>query len=55
MKQASLDLKREFMDLMEGVVPWAALVALIAPYYPERRTGRAPFALQTMLRIHFFQ
>ena len=55
MKQASLDLKREFMDLMEGIVPWAALVALIAPYYLERRTGRAPFALQTMLRIHFFQ
>ena len=63
MKQASLELnlsakktrKREFLAQMERVVPWAALVALIAPYYPEGRTGRPPFALETMLRIHFLQ
>ena len=63
MKQASLELnlsakktrKREFLEQMERVVPWAALVALIAPYYPEGRTGRPPFALETMLRIHFLQ
>ena len=61
MKQAALNLnlsvkktrKREFLAHMECVVPWAALVALIAPYYPEGRTGRPPFGLQTMLRIHF--
>ena len=40
---------------MERVVPWAALVALIAPYYPEGRTGRPPFALEMMLRVHFLQ
>ena len=63
MKQAVLDLKlslkrtrkREFLAQMERVVPWAALVALIAPYYPEGRTGRPPFALETMLRVHFLQ
>ncbi|MBC7444290.1 MAG: IS5 family transposase, partial [Polaromonas sp.] len=63
MKQAALDLKlsvkktrkREFLEQMERVVPWAALVALIAPYYPEGRTGRPPFALETMLRTHFLQ
>jgi transposase, IS5 family len=63
MKQASLELnlsmkktrKREFLEQMERVVPWAALVALIAPYYPEGRTGRPPFALETMLRTHFLQ
>ena len=63
MKQASLELnlsakrtrKREFLAQMERVVPWAALVALIAPYYPEGRTGRPSFALETMLRIHFLQ
>ena len=50
MKQAALDLnlslkrtrKREFLEQMERVVPWAALVTLIAPYYPEGRTGRPP-------------
>ena len=63
MKQASLELnlsarktrKREFLEHMERVVPWAALVALIAPYYPEGRTGRPLFALETMLRVHFLQ
>ena len=40
---------------MERVVPWAALVALIAPYHPEGRTSRPPFALETMLRVHFLQ
>ena len=63
MKQAALDLnlslkktrKREFLTQMERVVPWVALVALIAPYYPEGRTGRPPFALETMLRVHFLQ
>ena len=63
MKQAALDFnlslkktrKREFLAQMERVVSWAALVALIAPYYPEARTGRPPFALETMWRVHFLQ
>ena len=63
MKQAALDLnlslkktrKREFLEQMERVVPWAELVALITPYYPEGRTGRPPFELETMLRTHFLQ
>ena len=28
---------------------------LIAPYYPERRIGKPPFELETMLRTHFLQ
>ena len=63
MKQAALNLnlslkktrKREFLEQMDQVVPWAALVELIAPYYPEGRNGRPPFSLETMLRIHFMQ
>ena len=63
MKQATLNLslsvkktrKREFLEQMEQVVPWAALVELIAPYYPEGKNGRPPFALETMLRVHFMQ
>jgi len=47
--------KREFLDEMDRVVPWSALIELIAPFAPEGRTGRPPFALQTMLRIHFMQ
>lgn len=63
MKQASLKLdlnvkktrKQVFLEQMDEVVPWAVLVELIAPYYPEGKTGRPPFSLQTMLRIHFMQ
>ncbi len=63
MKQTELGLnltakrtrKGEFLSEMERVVPWAALVALIAPYAPEGKRGRPPFAVETMLRIHFMQ
>lgn len=63
MKQATLNLdlntkktrKREFLEQMEQVVPWSALLELIAPYYPEGRTGRPPFSLSTMLRVYFLQ
>ena len=47
--------KRQFLAEMERFVAWAALVALIAPYYPEGKSGRPPFALETMLRVHFMQ
>ena len=40
---------------MDRVAPWSALVELITPYYPEGRTVGSPFALETMLRIHFLQ
>ncbi len=50
MKQSSLDLnlstkktrKQELLTQMDLVVPWAALVELIAPYYPEGKNGRPP-------------
>ena len=49
--------KREFLDEMNLVVPWAELVSLIAPHAPApgSKGGRPPFAVETMLRIHFLQ
>ena len=63
MKQADLGLdlttkrkrKRQFLGEMERVVPWSTLVELITPYAPEGRRGRPPFAVETVLRIHFMQ
>ena len=63
MKQATLPLsltvkktrKADLLAQMERVVSWVELVALIAPYYPEGKNGRPPFALETMLRTHFLQ
>jgi IS5 family transposase len=40
---------------MEQVVPWANLGDLASPYAPQCKTGRLPFEVQTMLRIHFIQ
>ena len=37
-----------FLEQMERAGPWRKLVALIAPYYPEGRSGRPPFALGAM-------
>jgi IS5 family transposase len=47
--------KREFLDEMNLVVPWSELVSLIQPHAPAGKTGRPPFAVETMLRIHFMQ
>ncbi|MDP1998075.1 MAG: IS5 family transposase [Rhodoferax sp.] len=63
MKQSDLGLnltnkrtrKREFLDEMNHVVPWADLVALVTPFAPAGKKGRPPFAIETMLRIHFMQ
>lgn len=63
MKQTDLNLdltnrrtrKRAFLDEMERVVPWNEFVALIEPYAPTKATGRRPFPIEAMLRIHFLQ
>lgn len=47
--------RERFLDEMERVVPWAELVAVIAPYYPVAGNGRPPIGLERMLRIYFLQ
>jgi len=44
-----------FLDEMEQVIPWDALVALIEPFYPKAGRGRRPYPLATMLRVHLLQ
>jgi transposase, IS5 family len=50
--------KEVFLDEMNQVVPWAALVALIQTYARgahQALGGRPPFPIETMLRIHCLQ
>jgi IS5 family transposase len=50
--------KEVFLDEMNQVVPWAALVALIQPHVRgahQALGGRPPFPVETMLRIHCLQ
>jgi IS5 family transposase len=47
--------KREFLEEMERVVPWEALVQLVRPHAPKAKTGRPAFDIETMLRVHYMQ
>jgi IS5 family transposase len=47
--------EREFLDEMNLMVPWSELVGLIQLHAPAGKTGRPPFAVETMLCIHFMQ
>ena len=50
--------KRVFLGEMDLVVPWTELVGLIKPFAlggTGAKGGRPPFAVETMLRIHFLQ
>lgn len=47
--------RERFLAEMNAVIPWAELVALIAPHYPKPQRGRPPMPLETMLRIYFLQ
>ena len=44
-----------FLAEMERVVPWTSLLAQIEPHYPKAGRGRQPYAMETMLRVHFLQ
>ncbi|VWD35466.1 transposase, IS4 family protein [Burkholderia lata] len=63
MKQSDLALdlsnrrtrKQVLLDEMERVVPWQEFPALIVPHAPAKATGRKPFPIDAMLRIHFMQ
>jgi len=34
--------KREFLDEMDRVVPWSALIQIAEPHRPQIKTGRLP-------------
>lgn len=44
-----------FLEEMELVVPWKALLGLIEPHYPLAGRGRRPYPLESMLRVHLMQ
>jgi IS5 family transposase len=44
-----------FLEEMEQVVPWKALLKVIEPHYPVAGRGRRPYGLDAMLRVHLMQ
>ena len=47
--------RERFLAEMDAVIPWARLLALLAPHYHRGATGRQPHDLERMLRIYFVQ
>ena len=47
--------RERFLTRMEEVIPWAQLLAVIAPHYPKGERGRPPIGLERMLRVYFLQ
>jgi transposase, IS5 family len=47
--------REKFLARMEEVIPWAQLLAVIQPHYPQGQRGRPPIGLERMLRVYFLQ
>jgi IS5 family transposase len=47
--------REQFLARMEEVIPWAQLLAVVAPHYPKGERGRPPIGLERMLRVYFLQ
>lgn len=47
--------RERFLAEMNAVIPWARLIAVIAPHYPKAGNGTQPYPLERMLRIYFLQ
>ena len=47
--------RERFLARMEEVIPWAQLLAVIAPHYPKGERGRPSIGLERMLRVYFLQ
>ncbi len=47
--------RERFLSRLDGLLPWAALEAVIELHYPKPGRGRRPYPLAVMLRVHVVQ
>ena len=47
--------REKFLARLEEVLPWARLLAVIAPHYPKGERGRPPLGRERRLRVYFLQ
>ena len=47
--------KEEFLNQMNGIIPWSAWIDLIKPFYPSGKRGRPVRGIETMLRMYLLQ
>jgi IS5 family transposase len=47
--------KENFLQGMNEIIPWAAWIAMIQPYYPDGKRGRPTRGIEIMLRMYLLQ
>ena len=47
--------REKFLDRIDWLIPWDRLIKKLKRHYPKGGNGRAPYPLETMLRIHCMQ
>ena len=47
--------RERFLARREEVLPWAQVLAVIAPHYPKGDCGRPPIGLERIRRVYFLQ
>jgi IS5 family transposase len=47
--------KKEFLSLIESIIPWSEWTQIIQPHYYKGERGNKPFELELMLRLHILQ
>ena len=47
--------REEFLEIMDGIIPWEEWISIIVPYYPSGKRGRPPIGIEIMLRMYLLQ
>jgi IS5 family transposase len=47
--------KKEFLEQMDGIIPWGQWIGIIKPHYYAGERGNKPYDLELMLRTHMLQ
>jgi len=47
--------REEFLDMMQEILPWDEIVALVEPHYFKGGRGRPPIGAETMVRMYLLQ
>ena len=47
--------RKEFLEIMDEIIPWDEWVGVIEPYYSKGKRERPPMGIEKMLRIYLLQ
>lgn len=47
--------REQFLEMMDGIIPWKQWVDIIKPFYPNNKRGRPTRGIETMLRMYLMQ